>query len=53
MRTVHVALRATRGRTISELIGITTYLIERCHLPTLPPRLRRALRFNLGGRITD
>ena len=36
-----------------ELTGITTYLIERRHLPTLPPRLRRALRFNLGDRVTD
>ncbi|MEO6872379.1 MAG: tryptophan 2,3-dioxygenase family protein [Chthoniobacterales bacterium] len=33
-----------------ELTGITTYLIERCHLPTLPPRLRHALRFSFSGR---
>ncbi len=32
-----------------ELAGITTYLIERCHLPALPPRLRRALRFHSGA----
>lgn len=33
-----------------ELTGITTYLIERCHLPVLPPRLRHALRFSFSGR---
>ena len=31
-----------------ELAGITTFLIERCHLPTLPTPLRQALRFHRG-----
>lgn len=29
-----------------ELAGVITFLIERCHLPSLPPRLRQALRFH-------
>ncbi len=33
-----------------ELAGVITYLIERRHLPTLPPRLHRALRFHSGDR---
>ena len=33
-----------------ELAGVITFLIERCHLPNLPPRLRRALRFNYNDR---
>ena len=32
-----------------QLAGITTFLIERCHLPSLPPPLRRALRFHSGA----
>jgi tryptophan 2,3-dioxygenase len=33
-----------------ELAGIITFLIERCHLPVLPTRLQRALRFSSSDR---
>jgi tryptophan 2,3-dioxygenase len=39
-----------RNYIFKELAGIITFLIERCHLPSLPPRLRRALRFNFNDR---
>jgi tryptophan 2,3-dioxygenase len=39
-----------RNYIFKELAGIITFLIERCHLPTLPPRLGRALRFTFSGR---
>jgi tryptophan 2,3-dioxygenase len=35
-----------RNYIFKELAGIITFLIERCHLPALPPRLRQALRFS-------
>ena len=35
-----------RNYIFTELAGIMTFLIERGHLPALPPRLRQALRFN-------
>jgi tryptophan 2,3-dioxygenase len=34
-----------RNYIFRELAGIITFLIERCHLPALPPRLSQALRF--------
>jgi len=37
-----------RNYIFKELAGIITFLIERCHLPVLPPRLRQALRFNFA-----
>ena len=39
-----------RNYIFKELAGITTFLIERCHLPGLPPRLRQALRFSFTPR---
>jgi tryptophan 2,3-dioxygenase len=39
-----------RNYIFKELAGVITFLIERCHLPTLPPHLRRALRFNFGDQ---
>jgi tryptophan 2,3-dioxygenase len=39
-----------RNYIFRELAGIITFLIERCHLPTLPPRLRQALRFSFINR---
>lgn len=38
-----------RNYIFNELTGITTFLIERCHLPTLPPRLRQAVRFGFSN----
>jgi tryptophan 2,3-dioxygenase len=35
-----------RNYIFKELAGVITFLIERCHLPVLPPRLRQALRFS-------
>jgi len=35
-----------RNYIFKELAGIITFLIERCHLPVLPSRLRQALRFS-------
>ena len=35
-----------RNYIFKELAGVISFLIERCHLPSLPPRLHRALRFN-------
>ncbi len=35
-----------RNYIFKELAGVITFLIERCHLPALPSRLRRALRFS-------
>lgn len=37
-----------RNYIFKELTGITTYLIERCHLPVLPERLRQAVRFGFS-----
>ncbi|HSU85712.1 MAG TPA: tryptophan 2,3-dioxygenase family protein [Chthoniobacterales bacterium] len=39
-----------RNYIFRELSGIITFLIERCHLPVLPPRLRQALRFSFSNR---
>ncbi len=39
-----------RNYIFRELAGIVTYLIERCHLPPLPPRLHQALRFGFASR---
>ena len=39
-----------RNYIFRELAGIITFLIERRHLPTLPPRLRQALRFGFETR---
>jgi tryptophan 2,3-dioxygenase len=39
-----------RNYIFRELAGIITFLIERRHLPTLPPRLRQALRFSFVSR---
>jgi len=39
-----------RNYIFRELAGIITFLIERGHLPTLPPRLRQALRFSFSNR---
>ena len=39
-----------RNYIFRELAGIITFLIERCHLPALPPRLRQALRFSFTNR---
>ncbi|HEY2713345.1 MAG TPA: tryptophan 2,3-dioxygenase family protein [Chthoniobacterales bacterium] len=39
-----------RNYIFRELAGIITFLIERCHLPTLPPRLHQVLRFSFSGR---
>ncbi len=33
-----------------ELAGVITFLMERCHLPALPSRLRQALRFSFTNR---
>ncbi|MEO6970706.1 MAG: tryptophan 2,3-dioxygenase family protein [Chthoniobacterales bacterium] len=35
-----------KNDTFKELAGINTFLIERRHLPVLPPRLHQALRFS-------
>ncbi len=37
-----------RNYIFKELAGVITFLIERCHLPVLPARLHRALRFDSG-----
>ncbi|MBA3832595.1 MAG: tryptophan 2,3-dioxygenase [Chthoniobacterales bacterium] len=39
-----------RNYIFKELAGVITFLIERCHLPALPSRLHRALRFNFNDR---
>ena len=39
-----------RNYVYKELAGVITFLIERCNLPELPPRLRQALRFNYRDR---
>ncbi|MEP7250376.1 MAG: tryptophan 2,3-dioxygenase family protein [Spartobacteria bacterium] len=39
-----------RNYIFKELAGVITFLIERRHLPTLPPRLRQALRFSFSSR---
>ncbi len=39
-----------RNQIFKELSGIITFLIERGHLPTLPSRLRQALRFSFSNR---
>jgi tryptophan 2,3-dioxygenase len=39
-----------RNYIFKELAGVITFLIERCHLPALPSRLGRALRFNFSDR---
>ena len=39
-----------RNYIFKELAGVITFLIERRHLPALPPRLRQALRFNFTDR---
>jgi len=39
-----------RNYIFRELAGIITFLIERCHLPSLPSRLRQALRFSFATR---
>jgi tryptophan 2,3-dioxygenase len=39
-----------RNYIFKELAGIITFLIERRNLPTLPPRLHRALRFSFTNR---
>ena len=39
-----------RNYIFKELSGIITFLIERRHLPTLPPRLHQALRFSFTSR---
>lgn len=39
-----------RNYVFRELAGIITFLIERCHLPALPPGLRQALRFSFSNR---
>jgi tryptophan 2,3-dioxygenase len=39
-----------RNYIFRELAGIITFLIERCHLPTLPSHLRQALRFSFANR---
>lgn len=39
-----------RNYIFKELAGVITFLIERRHLPSLPPRLRQALRFDSGDR---
>jgi tryptophan 2,3-dioxygenase len=38
-----------RNYIFRELAGIITFLIERRHLPKLPPRLRQALRFSFSS----
>ncbi len=39
-----------RNYIFKELAGIITFLIERRHLPKLPPRLHQALRFSFTTR---
>ena len=39
-----------RNYIFKELAGVITFLIERCHLPALPSRLRQALRFSFSSR---
>jgi tryptophan 2,3-dioxygenase len=39
-----------RNYIFKELAGVITFLIERHNLPTLPARLRRALRFSFSSR---
>ncbi len=39
-----------RNYIFKELAGVITFLIERCNLPALPPRLHRALRFSFTNR---
>ncbi len=39
-----------KNYVFKELAGVITFLIERCHLPTLPPQLHRALRFHFNDR---
>jgi tryptophan 2,3-dioxygenase len=39
---------ANRNYIFKELTGVITFLIERCNLPALPGRLRRALRFSFS-----
>ena len=39
-----------RNYIYKELAGVITFLIERRHLPKLPPRLHQALRFSFSNR---
>jgi tryptophan 2,3-dioxygenase len=39
-----------RNYIFKELAGVITFLIERRHLPALPPRLHQALRFSFSNR---
>ena len=39
-----------RNYIYKELAGVITFLIERRHLPALPPRLHQALRFSFTSR---